>query len=111
MPAEMKAVVEYPMEEFKISLMILSCLVWASLLSYIFIKWAGISTFSVGLKAGAIIGFLYALAMGFSMASMYKFASVPNTLINAVGEVVCSGVTGGVIGWYLGRGKLMKRAI
>ena len=105
MPADIAAIAEYPEEEFKMSLMIVSCLAWSALLTFIFMRWANISTFLGGFKAGAIIGVLNTLAVGLSMASMYKFNSVSQTLLNMGGELFDSGLAGGAIGWYLGRGK------
>ena len=105
MPSEIASVVEFPEEEFKMSLMILSCIVYSGLLSYIFLKWAGISTFISGAKAGATIGVLISLSVGLSMASMYRISTIETTLFNGVGELVCSAIVGGVIGWVLGRGQ------
>jgi len=63
------------------------------------------STFVGGLKAGALIGVLISLSVGLSMASMYKMSSVELTLMDAVGNAVCSGLAGGLIGLYLGKTK------
>ncbi len=102
-PADMAEVVSYPPEEFKISFMIISCLVWGAFLTLILLRWAGISTFMGGLKAGAIMGALISLSVGFGMASQFKFGSVNNILIDMVGNAICTGLAAGLIGWYLGR--------
>lgn len=105
LPEDISSVVQLPMEEFKMSFMIISCLLWGALLSLILMKWAKVSTFLGGLKVGVIVGVMITLMVGFSMASMYRLQSVNQILINAVGDAVCSGLTGGAIGWFLSRGK------
>lgn len=102
MPEEF-ASVAYPEEEFNIVFMFLSCLVWAFLLTYIFQKWAGISTFMSGLQAGALLGALISLCIGLGMAAQFRFASLQTTGMDMVANAICSGLTGGVIAWYLGR--------
>jgi len=65
---EFRESVQYPEDEFKIGLMYLSCLTWAGLLAYIFMRWANISTFMGGLKAGVIIGPLMTLSSFLGLA-------------------------------------------
>ncbi|KAA3637549.1 MAG: hypothetical protein DWQ02_06590 [Bacteroidetes bacterium] len=103
-PEEFNSIL-YSEEEFNMVFMAVSCLVWGLLLTYVLLSWGGIKSFGAGLLPAAIIGALVALSLGFSMASMYKFSEVPNVLIDSVATAVISGITGGVIGWYLGRGK------
>ena len=75
----------------------------AALLTYIFIHWAGISTFLTGLKAGLIIGFL--MAAGFDLVQ-YSTSTIMN-LKGAIGDIVVYsvmlGLTGGIIGAILGK--------
>lgn len=104
LPQEFASVM-YSEAEMKIGLMAASCLVWGFLITYILQKWAGISTFSSGFIAGATIGALVSLTVGLSMASMYKFGNIQNILIDTVANGIISGITGGVIGWWLSRGK------
>lgn len=47
----------------------LGCLFYAFLYATIFTRWANISTFSTGLKAGAILGLLYELSWKFFMTT------------------------------------------
>ena len=103
MPEAFREVNEYPEEEFRISLMILSCLIYGAFLSWVAMKWAQISTFKGGFKMAAILGVFISLTLGLSLASMYKFASVQSTAIDALANIFVSGLSGGVIGWYLGR--------
>ena len=103
LPAEISAVIEYPPEEMKISFMIISCLALGLFLAVIFNRWAGISTFTGGMKGGAFIGLSISLIVGTSMLSMYRFGSVPNLIIDMVANAICMGIAGGVVGWFLGR--------
>ena len=85
---------------------ILSNLGWGFLVSYIFIKWAGISTFKTGFKAGATLGFilglLFAIAFVSSLNNVYDNTMFP---VAAIGFAIIMGLGGGAIGWNLGRGK------
>jgi len=47
----------------------LGCLFYAFVYATIFTRWANISTFSTGLKAGAILGLLYELSWKFFMTT------------------------------------------
>jgi len=103
-PAEF-ANVRYAEEDFKISLMAISCFLWSAFITLILMRWANVSTFLGGLKVSAIIGFLVALAYGLGFASEFKIGSVNHALIDAVANTVLLGLTGGVVGWFLGRSK------
>lgn len=104
-PDEIAQVVQIPMEEFKMSYMIISCLLMGILHALILMKWAKISTFMDGLKISGLVGGLISLAVGLGMASMFKLNTLDQIGLNAIGDVVASGLTGGIMGWYLGRGK------
>lgn len=83
--------------------LVLGTVFQAYLLVYVFGNWANISTFGGGLKAGAMIGLLFAL--GFDLV-MYGTANIMNltaTLVDPLVMAVSYGVTGGVIGMVLGR--------
>ena len=95
--------VQYPEEEFKIGLMFLSCLPWTGMLTYIFMKWANISTFTSGLKAGALLGALITLASFLGLSAEFRIWTMQIVLANVVAATICTGITAGVIGWYLGR--------
>ncbi len=75
------------------------------LLAIIFGRWASISTFVGGLKAGATIGLLMGLSyslVSFATSNMYILNSaIVDSLLNAV----VGGVAGGVVGWVLGMKK------
>lgn len=98
-----RAVVEIPESEFKISYMIVSCLVAGATVALVLMRWAGVSTFSGGAKIGAMLGVLVTLWVQLSYSSMYRMLDLSQIGIAAIGEAICVGLAGGVIGWYLGR--------
>lgn len=99
---ETRAAIEKP---FNMGAMFVSCLGYGILLTYIYERWANISTFSTGATAGAVIGALSALWINMSMFSMYNFVTMQNSLIDIVVHAVVSGLTGGVIALVLGKMK------
>ena len=102
-PKNITDVVQYPEAEFKISYMAISCFVWASLFVFIFMRWANISTFMGGLKAGLLISFLIVLAINLGLAAQFRLFNMNTTMLNIIGDLVCSGLMAGLIGWFLGR--------
>lgn len=81
-------------------LLVLGCMTFSFLLSYIFIHWAQISTPFTGLKAGALIGFLYGLSMNLFMYSSMEPHYV-NMATDTVINAVMAGIAGSVIGFIL----------
>jgi len=75
----------------------------AYLLVYIFGKWANITSFAGGLKAGAMVGFIIALGFGLNMYGTTNISNLTATLVDTVVMAVMMGATGGVVGWVLGR--------
>lgn len=102
MPEGMNALIEYKPEEMKMGLMVASCLIWALFMTWILLK-LGNTTFQSGATNGAIIGLLYSLTYGLSLASMYKFWTVNLTLIDSLASAVVNALLGGIIAWILGR--------
>ncbi len=92
-------------EEFGMVAMLVSCLAYGLLLAYVYARWANISTFATGAKAGAIIGALTSLWINMSMFAMYNFVTIENALIDLVVHAAVSALVGGVIGLVLGSGK------
>ena len=93
-----------PMEEMNWGALILGNVSSGALLTYIFLKWANVSTFGAGATAGATIGFFIALSM-----NMVRFAtSSVIDLTGALGDVgaytVLSAISGGLVGVVLGMG-------
>jgi pseudouridine-5'-phosphate glycosidase len=90
-------------EELDLPHIILMEVLYATLLTIIFAKWAGIKTFATGAKAGLIIGALIG-----GCATLHTFATTDLTdLTGVITGIVTFGVrfavAGGVIGWMLGR--------
>ena len=75
----------------------------AYLLVYIFGNWANITTFGGGVKAGAIIGFIMSLGFGLNMYGTTNISNLTATLADPFVMAVMMGLTGGVVGWMLGR--------
>ena len=73
----------------------------AGLLTYIFLKWAHISTFKSGLRAGAAIGFLMTLSwdmIGYGTGNMLNLQA---TLLDVVIGTIMTAVVGAAIGAVL----------
>lgn len=102
---EFRESVQYPEDEFKIGLMYLSCIAWAGVFTYIFMRWANISTFIGGLKAGAFLGPLITLSSFLGLAAEFRIWTTQSIAMNVVATMICTGLMAGVVGWYLGRGK------
>ncbi len=83
--------------------LILGNLFQAYLLVYVFGKWASITSFSGGFKAGAVIGLILGLAINLSMFGTTNLMNLTVTLIDPIVSAVMMGVTGGVIGAILGK--------
>ncbi len=82
----------------------LGCLTFGFLISYIFVKWAQITNFITGAKGGAIIGLLYGLSMNFFMHSSkipdYNLLAI-DTLLN----VIMGAAVGGIVALVNGKMK------
>ena len=103
MPPEIKSVVaKDPMVMWA---MVVSCLVFGLLLAYIFERWAGISTFVSGAKAGAVIGGLSATSLDLSLFSMHNLMDITQVVADVAASTVVSPIVGGIIGLVLGSGK------
>jgi len=70
----------------------------AALLAYIFLQWAGIRSFSSGLKVGALIGFLIALGWDMIMYDTSNLMTLTGAFADVLVYAVMSGLAGGVIG-------------
>jgi len=71
------------------------------LLTYIFLKWAHISTFKSGLRAGVAIGFLMTLSwylVGFGTSNLLNLQA---TLVAAAIDTIMIAIAGGAIGAVL----------
>ena len=91
-----------PTPEMKMSFIAMGCLTFGFLISYIFNKWAGITTFASGAMAGAIIGFFYGLSMNFFMYSGMSL-NVQNFATDTVVNILMGAGVGGAVGFVLGK--------
>lgn len=91
--------------EMKYYPLIAGDLAHAALLTYIFLKWANIKTFSSGVIGGAVIGFL--MAAGFDLVSYdtSKTMSMIGTLVDIAVYTIMTSLVGGIVGAVLGMGK------
>lgn len=82
--------------------MILSNILWAITLAFIFVQWANITTLKAGAIAGAILGFLITSAFDFGLFSMTTLFTLPEVMRDILINTVWVAILGGVIGWWLG---------
>jgi hypothetical protein len=101
-PDGVKEIIQLPEAEFKIAYMILSCLVWSILMTYLFDKMS-VHNWIQGAIQGAILGVLVTLSVGFGVVSQFTHGSIHNTMLDALGSGIASAVAGGLIGWWFGR--------
>lgn len=85
--------------------LILGNLAWGFLLAVIFVRWANISTFITGLKAGAIIGLLTGLSSDLMIYGTSNLSNLTGTIVDVLIFTALSAVAGGVVGLVLGMGK------
>lgn len=85
--------------------LILGNIFWGLLLAVIFGRWANISTFMTGLKAGAVIGLIAALSFDLSMYGTSNLSNLTGMLVDVVVATVMTALAGGVVGLVLGAGK------
>ena len=85
--------------------LVLGHLALGMLFALIFSRWAGISTFMTGAKAGAVIGGLMTIFFDMVMLATTHISTPTGAVVDIVASIVSSAITGGVIGWYLGRGE------
>ncbi len=75
----------------------------AYLLVYIFGTWAGIKTFMGGLKGGATIGLILGFGMNLTIYGTSNMMNLTATLVDPFVFAIMMAITGGAIGWMLGR--------
>jgi hypothetical protein len=93
------------MTEIQWPFLILSNLASGYFISYLFSKWANITTFSNGLNAGATIGLFVGCIYNFTYYAVTNMMTLKGHLIDIVTTIVITGIVGGLVGWWLGRGK------
>jgi hypothetical protein len=82
--------------------LILGNLASGALLSYIFLKWAKISSFSSGASAAATIGFFLTLSMDLIRFATAGTFDLTASLADVVVETVMTAIAGGAVGAVLG---------
>lgn len=83
--------------------MILGHLAIGMLLAVIYVRWANISTFITGAKAGAVIGFLISCAEDLIDFGSMNLMNITAVIVNIVAVTIITAIVGGVIGMVLGR--------
>ena len=78
----------------------LGCLFVSLLVSFIYNRWASITTFFTGLKAGFVIGLLYTLSRNFFMCSGKELDT--NFFVLLAIDTISLAVVGGVVGYMCG---------
>lgn len=94
-----------PSENERILFVFLGCLSFGALLSYVFNKWAGISNWITGARAGAVLGFLIALYMNLFMYSGMAEVNYQNLILDIVLSSVTGAITGAAIAIVSGKTK------
>jgi uncharacterized membrane protein len=84
--------------------MIIGHLGWGFLMAIIFGRWANISTFATGAKAGAMIGFLISLTYDMINLGTTHLSNTTGAIVNIIAMTVVTSIVGGVVAWMLGRG-------
>ncbi len=92
-----------PMEDMVWWAMILGHLAYGYLFALIYGRWASISTFATGAKAGAVIGGLMALTFDMIMYGSTNISNLTAALVDVVVMAVTGAIVGGVVAWWLGR--------
>ncbi len=85
--------------------LILGNLSFGFLLSYIFNKWANITSLAAGFAAGAVISFFVGAAYDLTMYGTSDIMNLKGTMVDIVLSTVVGGVVGGVVGLVSGMGK------
>lgn len=85
--------------------MILGHVTWGLLFAIIFGRWANISTFASGAKAGALLGFLIGASFDLIQLGSTHVLNVTGTVVDIIAMTVVSAIVGGVIALVLGKSK------
>lgn len=82
----------------------LGCLFYAFTFALIFSRWAHITTFNSGAKAGFLIGLLWSLSVNFFMSSSEGVLDSNFAIMIAI-DAVSAAIMGGVIALVIGKTK------
>jgi hypothetical protein len=84
--------------------LVLSNLVFSWFYALVFDQWAGIKTFVGGVLGGMMIGIPVAIAIDLNFMSMFNiYSGFIVILVDAIAIGIMSGLSGGVIGFVLGK--------
>lgn len=75
------------------------------LYSYIFNRWANISTLSAGLSAGAVIGLIMGASFDLTMYGTSNILAMKAIWVDIAASAVLGAIVGAVVGWVNGMGK------
>jgi hypothetical protein len=93
----------YPQNEnTKMEFIFLGCMTFGFFVSFIFNKWAGISTLIDGAKAGALIGLFYGISMNFFMFSSQP-VNYTNLGLDTIVNIIMGTGVGAAVGIVLGK--------
>ncbi len=92
-------------EEFGWIPLIIGHLAFGWLFAIIFGRWANISTFAGGAKAGLILGGLISLGNELISFGSTNVSSLTGTVVEIVLQTIVFALMGGVVGAMLGRGE------
>jgi uncharacterized membrane protein len=84
--------------------MILGHLAWGFVFAIIYGRWASISTFATGAKAGAVLGFLIASTFNLINLGSTHISTTTGAIVDIIVMTVVASIVGGVVGMMLGRG-------
>ncbi len=84
--------------------LILGHIFFGAFVTYIWMQWANIKTFATGAKGGAILGLLMGLGVDLISYAVTNTKDLTGALAHVVVTMILLGITGGVVGWVLGRG-------
>lgn len=92
------------MEEMGWGALLLGNFAFGALLTYIFLKWANISSFASGASAGAVIGLLMGLSYDMTSYGTSNIMDLTAALTDVVVSSVMTAIAGGIVGLVLGIG-------
>jgi hypothetical protein len=81
----------------------LGCITFGLFLSYIYVKWAQISTAITGAKSGALIGLFMGLYMNFFNMAMSSGTAIETLALDVVISIVMTAIIGAIIGAVNGK--------
>lgn len=81
----------------------LGCLTFGLFVSYIYTRWAQISTAATGAKAGAIIGLLIGIYYNFFNLAMHSGATIELAALDVGISIVMTAIIGAIIGAVNGK--------